>query len=73
MDAVAQAHPHSAVRACFESTFAATIIRVAYGPGFASVAPRTDEEFAEDMAEMAVRYLLGRLPPADHQAGAGRI
>lgn len=73
MDAVAHADPESAVRACFGSTFAATIIRVAYGPGFASLAPRTDEEFAEDMAEMAVRYLLGRLPPADRPAGADRI
>src|SRR3954453_14270704 len=73
LDAVAHADPETAVRACFESTFAATIIRVAYGPGFASAAPRSDEEFVEDMAETAVRYLLGRLPPADDQAGADRL
>ena len=73
MDAVAHADPERPVRACFESTFAATIIRVAYGPDFASAAPRTDDEFVVDMAEMAARYLLAPLPPGDRPAGADRI
>ena len=32
-----------------------------------------DDEFVDDMAEMAVRYLLAPLPPGDRPAGADRI
>jgi AcrR family transcriptional regulator len=56
--------PEAAVRACFATLFAATIIRVAYGPGFATP-PADDETFTADLGETAVRYLLAR-PGAAH-------
>jgi len=56
--------PEAAVRACFATLFAATIIRVAYGPGFATP-PVDDETFTADLGETAVRYLLAR-PGAAH-------
>lgn len=38
--------------------FAASVIRVAYGPGFARPVPVEDDAFTADRAETAVRYLL---------------
>ena len=58
-DAIRHADPEAAVRACFGTVFAASIIRVAYGPGFATPAPVDDERFIADLGETAVRYLLG--------------
>ncbi|MGY2002551.1 TetR/AcrR family transcriptional regulator [Blastococcus sp. SYSU DS1024] len=59
--AVRHAEPEAAVRSCFGTVFAASIIRVAYGPGFASPAPVDDEAFVADLGETAVRYLLGEV------------
>ena len=61
-DQVTHPHPQAAVRSCFGTAFAATMIRVAYGPAFAAPSPVGDEPFVADLAEMAVRYLLGGLP-----------
>ncbi len=55
---VRHADPAAAVRACFGTVFAAAILRVAYGPGFATSAPVDDPTFAADLGETAVRYLL---------------
>jgi AcrR family transcriptional regulator len=57
--AVTHPDPRAAVRSCFGTVFAASIIRVAYGPGFATPAPVDDEAFVADLGETAVRYLLG--------------
>jgi AcrR family transcriptional regulator len=54
--------PEQAIRSCFEVAFSASIIRVAYGPGFASSSPIDDARFVSDLGAMAVRYLLGRDP-----------
>jgi len=60
---IAHRDPEAAVRACFATIFAALIIRVAYGPGFAT-APVDDDTFVADLGETAARYLLSTLPPA---------
>jgi len=57
-DAIRHADPEAAVRTCFGTVFATTIIRVAYGPGFATPSPVDDETFVADLGETAVRYLL---------------
>jgi AcrR family transcriptional regulator len=64
---IAHRDPEAAVRACFATIFAAIIIRVAYGAGFAAV-PVDDATFVADLGETAARYLLsapllsGRIP-----------
>jgi AcrR family transcriptional regulator len=60
-DAIAHDDPEAAVRSCFGTVFATSMIRVAYGPGFATPAPVDDAAFTADLGETAVRYLLG--PP----------
>jgi len=50
--------PTAAVRACFSTTFAASVIRVAYGPAFATPSPVDDDTFIGDLGETAVRFLL---------------
>ncbi|MET9084913.1 TetR/AcrR family transcriptional regulator [Streptomyces sp. NPDC004237] len=51
--------PETAVRLCFSTVFASLVLRVAYGPGFAS--PAVDEDaFVRHLTQTAVRYLLGR-------------
>jgi AcrR family transcriptional regulator len=57
-------HPdhEAAVRSCFGTVFAATMIRVAYGPAFATPSPVDDDAFVSHLGEMAVRYLLGEVP-----------
>ena len=60
--------PEAAVRACFASLFAAVIIRVAYGAGFAT-APVDDDTFTTDLGETAVRYLLARPDTAARVTG----
>jgi len=60
---IAHRDPEAAVRACFATIFAAIIIRVAYGPGFAT-APVDDATFVADLGETAARYLLSAPPPA---------
>lgn len=56
---VTHADPEAAIRSCFGSLFAASIIRVAYGPAFATPDPVDDDAFVADLGEIAVRYLLG--------------
>ncbi|MEV5828025.1 TetR/AcrR family transcriptional regulator [Spirillospora sp. NPDC052242] len=62
-DHITHDDPESAVRTCFNTTFAALVVRVAYGPGF--TAPETDyATFTAQLGDVAVRYLLGGEPPA---------
>ncbi len=56
--AITHPDPEAAVRACFGTVFATTIIRVAYGSGFATPSPVDDGTFVADLGETAVRYLL---------------
>ena len=51
--------PEAAVRSCFGTVFATSIIRIAYGPGFATPEPVDDDAFVADLGETGVRYLLG--------------
>ncbi|WP_104523443.1 TetR/AcrR family transcriptional regulator [Blastococcus atacamensis] len=57
-DVIGHPDPEAAVRSCFGTVFAASIIRVAYGPGFATPTPVDDERFVADLGETAARYLL---------------
>jgi AcrR family transcriptional regulator len=54
-------HPDAdaAVRSCFGTVFAAAIIRVAYGPAFATPTPVDDDAFVAQLGETAARYLVG--------------
>src|SRR4051794_29877757 len=61
-DAVTHADAEAAVRACFGTVFATTIIRVAYGPAFGTSSPVDDDTFVAGLGETAVRYLLGDPP-----------
>ena len=61
-DAVTHPDPEAAIRSCFATVFAATILRVAYGPGFATPSPLEDDGFVADLGETAVRYLLAADP-----------
>jgi AcrR family transcriptional regulator len=54
--------PEAAVRSCFGTVFAASVIRVAYGPSFATPVPVDDDRFLADLGETAVRYLLSGAP-----------
>ena len=57
-DAITLPDVETAVHSCFSTVFAASVIRVAYGPGFARPMPVEDDAFIADLAETAVRYLL---------------
>ena len=57
-EAIRHQEPEAAVRSCFGTVFATSIIRVAYGPEFATPVPVDDEAFVADLGETAVRYLL---------------
>ncbi|MER6077908.1 helix-turn-helix domain-containing protein [Streptomyces sp. NPDC001833] len=57
-DAITLPDVETAVHSCFSTVFAASVIRVAYGPGFARPVPVEDDTFTADLAETAVRYLL---------------
>ncbi|WP_116453580.1 TetR/AcrR family transcriptional regulator [Blastococcus litoris] len=59
-DAITHVDAEAAVRACFGTVFAAAMIRVAYGPAFATPTPVDDDAFAAHLGETAVRYLLAR-------------
>ncbi|WP_336026309.1 TetR/AcrR family transcriptional regulator [Geodermatophilus sp. FMUSA9-8] len=61
-DAIRHDDAEAAVRSCFGTVFAASVIRVAYGPGFATPVPVDDEAFVAGLGETAVRYLLGAVP-----------
>jgi AcrR family transcriptional regulator len=61
-DAVTHPDPETAVRACFGTVFASSMIRVAYGPAFATSSPVDDDTYIADLGEAAVRYLLARPP-----------
>jgi AcrR family transcriptional regulator len=71
--AITHADPEAAVRSCFGTVFATSIIRVAYGPGFATASPVDDEAFVADLGETAVRYLLayGRVPNDGRPVSSG--
>ena len=49
--------PEAALRYCFDTAFAAWVVRVAYGAEFSSL-ELDDEEFDQHLQELAVRYLL---------------
>jgi AcrR family transcriptional regulator len=61
-DAITHPDAEAAVRSCFGTVFAATMIRVAYGPAFATPSPVDDDAFVSHLGELAVRYLLGEVP-----------
>jgi len=61
-DAITHPDVEAAVRACFGTVFAASIIRVAYGPGFATPSPVDDDTFIASLGETAARYLLADVP-----------
>jgi AcrR family transcriptional regulator len=61
-DTITHPDPEAAVRSCFGTVFSATMIRVAYGPAFATPSPVDDDAFVSHLGEMAVRYLLGEVP-----------
>ena len=58
-DEIRHGDPDAAVRSIFATVFAASIIRVAYGPAFATPLPVDEASFVADQGETAVRYLLG--------------
>lgn len=60
--AIAHEDPNAAVRSCFATVFAASVIRVAYGPAFSTPSPVDDRTFVADLGETAVRYLLAPAP-----------
>jgi hypothetical protein len=55
---IAHPDPEAAIRSCFGTLFGASMIRVAYGPGFATAVPVDDATYVADLGETAVRYLL---------------
>lgn len=57
-DAIRHADPEAAVRSCFGTVFATSIIRVAYGAAFATPTPVDDERFITELGETAARYLM---------------
>ncbi|WP_290051554.1 TetR/AcrR family transcriptional regulator [Amycolatopsis solani] len=57
-DTITHADAETAVSSCFSTVFAASVIRVAYGPEFASPLPIDDDAFVANLQETAVRYLL---------------
>lgn len=57
-DAIDHPDPAAAVRACFGTVFATSVIRVAYGGGFTTSLPVDDDTFVAELGEQAVRYLL---------------
>ena len=57
--AVTHDDPEAAARSIFATVFATSIIRIAYGPAFATPVPVDDDAFVADLGETAVRYLLG--------------
>ncbi|GAA3388298.1 TetR/AcrR family transcriptional regulator [Cryptosporangium minutisporangium] len=52
----------AATSTCFDTVFATTMIRVAYGPGFATAVIEDDEAFVARLGETAARYLLSAAP-----------
>lgn len=49
--------PMAAVRYCFDTAFAAWVVRVAYGPDFSALG-LDDDQFDEHLQDLGVRYLL---------------
>ena len=58
LEAIRHPDPEAAVRCCFDTVVATSIIRIAYGARFATPVPVDDEAFVADLGETAVRYLL---------------
>jgi AcrR family transcriptional regulator len=48
----------AAAWACFDTVFAAVILRVAYGPGFATPHPEDEDTFVARLGDIAVHYLI---------------
>jgi L-ascorbate metabolism protein UlaG (beta-lactamase superfamily) len=48
--------------ACFDTVFAAVIIRIAYGPRFATAIAEDNEAFVARLGEEAARFLLSDSP-----------
>jgi AcrR family transcriptional regulator len=61
-DVVKHSDPETAIRAAFDTVFASSTIRVAYGPGFATPSPVDDDVYVADLGETVVRYLLADRP-----------
>ena len=59
---VRHSDPEAAIRSIFTTVFASSIIRVAYGAGFATQSPVDDDGYVADLGETAVRYLLADAP-----------
>jgi AcrR family transcriptional regulator len=49
--------PAAAMRYCFDTAFAAWVVRVAYGPEFSALG-LDDEQFDQHLQDLGVRYLL---------------
>ena len=45
------------MRYCFDTAFAAWVVRVAYGPEFSALG-LDDDQFDDHLQELGVRYLL---------------
>jgi AcrR family transcriptional regulator len=57
-DHITHDDPEEAVHTCYNTIFSTLVIRVAYGPGFAT--PATDDAtFTDQLAGVATRFLLG--------------
>ena len=61
LQSIAESIPHddpiAAVRYCFDTAFAAWVVRVAYGPDFSALG-LDDDQFDDHLQELGVRYLL---------------
>jgi len=58
-DAIDDPDPETAVRAAFNAVFSALVLRVAYGPAFATP-PADEQTFLETLSTMVRRYLFRR-------------
>lgn len=61
-DRITHPDPEAAIRSCFGTLFASSIIRIAYGADFATAVAVDDAAYVADLGETAVRYLLAAAP-----------
>lgn len=59
-DVISHPDPLRAVYSCFMMVHSSTIMRMVFGPDFATPQPLDDAEFMADIAHGAIRYLLGK-------------
>jgi AcrR family transcriptional regulator len=57
VDDIRHDDPVAAMRYCFDTAFAAWVVRVAYGPEFSAL-ELDDEQFDQHLQDLGVRYLL---------------